>query len=117
MAIYTEIRTLPRGRPQCAAREVFTRIRAPHRGLTSPGISAIVASAAKRAGLDTVHAHRLRHTAATEMLRSGAGLQEIGQVLRHRSVFTTSIYAKLDRSALRELAKPWPSKEMGEVAS
>ena len=107
---------LRRGRPRCAAREVFTRIRAPHRGLTSPGISAIVASAAKRAGLDTVHAHRLRHTAATEMLRSGAGLQEIGQVLRHQSGFTTSIYAKLDRSALRELAKPWPTKEMGEVA-
>ena len=106
---------LRRGRPRCAAREVFTRIRAPHRGLTSPGISAIVASAAKRAGLDTVHAHRLRHTAATEMLRSGAGLQEIGQVLRHQSVLTTSIYAKLDRSSLRELAKPWPTEDTGEV--
>ena len=107
---------LRRGRPRCAAREVFTRVRAPHRALTSPGISAIVASAAKRAGLDAMHAHRLRHTAATEMLRSGAGLQEIGQVLRHQSVLTTSIYAKLDRSALRELAKPWPTKDIGEVA-
>ncbi|HSH75855.1 MAG TPA: site-specific integrase [Longimicrobiales bacterium] len=105
------------GRPRCAAREVFTRVRAPHQGLTSAGVSAIVTSAAKRAGLDGVHAHRLRHTAATEMLRSGAGLQEIGQVLRHQSVLTTSIYAKLDRSALRELAKPWPTEEGGEVAS
>lgn len=105
---------LRRGRPRCAAREAFTRVRAPHRGLTSHGVSAIVASAAKRANLDGVHAHRLRHTAATEMLRSGAGLQEIGQVLRHQSVLTTSIYAKLDRSSLRGLAKPWPTQDRGE---
>jgi site-specific recombinase XerD len=106
---------LRRGRPRCAAREVFTRVRAPHRGLTSQGISAIVGAAARRAGLGGVHAHRLRHTAATEMLRSGAGFQEIGQVLRHQSVLTTSIYAKLDRSSLRELAKPWPTEDRGEV--
>jgi site-specific recombinase XerD len=48
------------------------------------------------------------------MLRSGSGLQEIGQVLRHQSVLTTSIYAKLDRSSLRELAKPWPTEERRE---
>lgn len=99
---------LRRGWPRCAAREVFTRVRAPHRALSSAGVSAVVAAAATRAGLAGVHAHRLRHTAATEMLRSGAGLQEIGQVLRHRSVLTTSIYAKVDRSSLRGLAKPWP---------
>ncbi len=61
---------LRRGRPRCAAREVFTRVRAPHRGLTSAGISAIVRSAGTRAGVVGVHAHRLRHTAATQMLRS-----------------------------------------------
>jgi site-specific recombinase XerD len=63
-----------------------------------------------RAGVPEVHAHRLRHTAATEMLRAGAGLTEIGQVLRHQSVLTTAIYAKVDRAGLRELASPWPAE-------
>jgi len=57
----------------------------------------------------TVSAHRLRHTAATEMLHAGAGLAEIGQVLRHQSMLTTAIYAKVDRASLRELASPWPT--------
>lgn len=99
---------LQRGRPRCTAREVFTRVRAPHRRLTPGGISAIVRAACARAGVVEVNAHRLRHTAATEMLRAGAGLDEIGQVLRHRSVLSTAIYAKVDRVALRTLAKPWP---------
>jgi integrase/recombinase XerD len=101
---------LRRGRPRCAAREVITRIRAPHGPLTPPGIAAIVHAACLRAGVDHLNAHRLRHTAATEMLRAGAGLAEIGQVLRHRNLFTTSIYAKVDRSGLRELASPWPGR-------
>jgi len=100
---------LHRGRPRCAAREVFTRIRAPHQRLTSPGISAIVRAACVRAGVVEVNAHRLRHAAATEMLRAGAGLEEVGQVLRHRSVLSTAIYAKVDRVALRTLARPWPT--------
>jgi len=104
---------LERGRPRCDAREVFTRVRAPHCGLSSVGISAIVASACKRAGLERVYAHRLRHTAATEMLRAGAGLEEIGQVLRHESLLTTAIYAKVDRIALRALARPWPGADSG----
>ena len=54
-------------------------------------------------------AHRLRHTAATELLRHGAPLAEIGELLRHRSVLTTAIYAKVDRDRLRELARPWPT--------
>jgi site-specific recombinase XerD len=62
-----------------------------------------------------VNAHRLRHSAATEMLRAGAGLAEIGQVLRHRSVLTTAIYAKVDRSSLRSLAKRWPAAEARAV--
>jgi site-specific recombinase XerD len=52
--------------------------------------------------------HRLRHTVATEMLRAGASLPDVGQILRHRSLGTTAIYAKVDRAALRELAQPWP---------
>ena len=54
-------------------------------------------------------AHRLRHTAATEMLRAGAPLSEIGQLLRHRSALSTAIYAKVDRDALRQVARPWPA--------
>jgi site-specific recombinase XerD len=52
--------------------------------------------------------HRLRHTAATQMLRHGASLTEIAQVLRHRHTDTTAIYAKVDRLALRQLAPSWP---------
>ena len=70
-------------------------------------------AACDRAGLPRVGAHRLRHTAATEMLRQGASLAEIGQVLRHREQKTTAIYAKVDRKALRALARPWPSQEGG----
>ena len=84
------------------------RIKAPHRALSSQGVSQVVAAAARRAGLERVHAHRLRHTAATQMLRTGASLSEIGQLLRHRRVLTTAIYAKVDREALRTIARPWP---------
>lgn len=99
---------LRRGRPGCESTNVFTRVRAPHRGLTSGGVSAIVRAACARAGLVEVNAHHLRHTAATEMLRAGAGLAEVGQVLRHTSVLTTAIYAKVDRDRLCSLALPWP---------
>ena len=64
--------------------------------------------AAHKAGLPPLGAHRLRHTAATELLRAGAPLSEIGQVLRHRSLLSTAIYAKVDRVALRQVAWPWP---------
>ncbi|MFA5787280.1 MAG: site-specific integrase [Actinomycetota bacterium] len=106
---------LRRGRPRCEVREVFTRVRAPHRRLSTTGITAIVIAACKRAGIPEVSAHRLRHSAATQMLAAGAGLTEIGQVLRHRSVLTTAIYAKVDRSSLRSLAKPWPATDAGTV--
>src|SRR5262249_59265473 len=89
-------------------RSVFMRVRAPRRGLTSAGVGAIVEGAAKKAGLAPMRSHRLRHTAATEMLRAGASLAEVGQVLRHRSALSTAIYAKVDRVALRQLARPWP---------
>lgn len=100
---------LQAGRPVTAQdRCLFVRVRAPHHGLTTGGVTQVVVSAARRAGLGQVHAHRLRHSAATRMLRAGAGLEEIGQVLRHREVLTTAIYAKVDRDALRQLARPWP---------
>jgi len=100
---------LQRGRPVSAqGRAVFVRVKAPHRHLSSCGVSSVVADAAKRAGLGRVHAHRLRHTAATQMLRAGASLSEIGQLLRHRRALTTAIYAKVDHDALRMIARPWP---------
>jgi site-specific recombinase XerD len=67
-----------------------------------------VADAARRAGVGRVHAHRLRHTAATQLLRAGASLPEVGQVLRHRRAQTTAIYAKVDRDTLRMIAGLWP---------
>jgi integrase/recombinase XerD len=101
---------LQQGRPANALdRRVFTRIRAPHKGLTAGGVTQAVAAAARRAGLGTVYAHRPRHSAATSMLAAGASLTEIGQVLRHRGPLTTMIYAKADTTALRALARPWPT--------
>jgi site-specific recombinase XerD len=99
------------GRPASAqGRSVFVRFKAPHCALTSGGVTQIVAAAARRAGLGRVHAHRLRHTVATEMLRAGASLPEIGQLLRHRRALTTAIYAKVDRDALRTIARRWPGE-------
>jgi integrase/recombinase XerD len=95
--------------PGFPGREVFVRIKAPRAPLTAGGVTQVVVSASKRAGIGEVTAHRLRHTAATELLRQGAPLQEIGELLRHRSVLTTAIYAKVDRDRLRELARPWPN--------
>jgi len=89
-------------------RTVFVRVKAPPRALTPAGVSQVVVGAAGRAGLGQIGAHRLRHTAATELLRAGAPLVEIGQLLRHRAELTTAIYAKVDRDRLRELARPWP---------
>lgn len=100
---------LRRGRPATAeGRNVFVRLRAPHRALTSPAVTFAMRSAGERAGLGRLGAHQLRHTAATHMVRAGVPLPEVGQVLRHRLLLTTAIYAKVDRPRLRLLARPWP---------
>lgn len=99
---------LRRGRPSGTERALFLRVRAPHGRLTDGAVKRVVPAACDRAGLPRVGAHRLRHSLATEMLRAGAPLAEVGQLLRHRSLSTTAIYAKVDRAALRGLALPWP---------
>ena len=99
---------LLQGRPRVESRRVFVSVRAPFGDLTSIGVRGVVGPACDRAGMARFAAHRLRHTVATEMLRAGASLPDIGQILRHRSLGTTAIYAKADRAALRELAQPWP---------
>ena len=97
-----------RRRPCCEARALFLRVTAPRAAMDRCTVAWVVRAACDRAGMARVGAHRLRHTAATEMLRAGASLAEIGQVLRHREQKTTAIYAKVDRTALRPLAPPWP---------
>jgi len=100
---------LRHGRPPTALdRSVFIRIKAPHRGLTAGGVTMAVLAAGQRAGLGTIYAHRLRHSAATAMLAGGGSLAEIGQVLRHRRPATTAAYTKVNIEALRSLARPWP---------
>jgi integrase/recombinase XerD len=101
---------LRHGRPRTAqARTVFVWVQAPHRALTSNAVTTVVANAGRRAGIGRIGAHRLRHTAATAMLQAGGSLTEIGQVLRHRRLLTTAVYAKVDRTALRLVARRWPS--------
>ncbi len=102
---------LRQGRPPSSSRRVFLRAKAPIRGLLGPqAISSLVAHNLIRAGLQapTHGAHQFRHALATEMLRHRASLTEIGELLRHRSPQTTTIYAKVDLESLRTLALPWP---------
>jgi site-specific recombinase XerD len=97
-----------RGRPRGEHRELFLRMVAPHGAVTASAVKVIVHAACARVGLPPLGAHRLRHTVASDLLRHGAGLPEIGQVLRHRSIAATAIYAKTNTVALRQLARPWP---------
>ena len=97
-----------RCRPRVAFRAVFLSVHAPYRPISSEAISSLAAHRMRAAGVTTGGAHRLRHTAATEMLRHGASLAEVGHVLRHRHVDTTAIYAKVDHANLRMVVRPWP---------
>jgi site-specific recombinase XerD len=106
---------LQESRPSCSTRLVFVRIRAPHQGFSSSvAVCNIVQRALLRANLHPINkgAHLLRHSLATEMLKQGASLVEIGDVLRHRLVSTTEIYAKVDMMALQSLAQPWLGGEV-----
>ncbi len=105
---------LKKGRPRCTSRRLFIRSYAPFTGLTNQlAVSAIVRRAFLRAGIQNPHkgAHVLRHSLATQMLKKGASLREIGAILRHQDPDTTAIYAKVDLTSLREVARPWPGSQ------
>jgi len=89
-------------------RALFVKVVGPSGPMSRYAVGAVVREACRRAGMPRVGCHRLRHTAATGMLRSGATLEEIGQVLRHRERRTTAIYARVDRATLSAVAMPWP---------
>jgi integrase/recombinase XerD len=102
---------LRHGRPRTTSRRVFLRAKAPIHGFVgAQAIGSLVRHTLARAGVKapSTGAHQFRHALATEMLRQGASLTEIGEVLRHRSPQTTTIYTKVDLKALRTLALPWP---------
>jgi site-specific recombinase XerD len=98
------------GRPSLPMPEVFTSVLAPFRPLSRAAVTHIVRSALRRAGVKAPinGAHVLRHSAATAMLRQGASLASVGEVLRHRSPMTTAHYAKVDFGLLKGIAQPWP---------
>jgi len=98
-------------RPRCSCRNVFVRMVAPYRRVADCSvISGLTRRAIQRAGVESGRkgAHVFRHSLATAMLRQGASLDEIGQVLRHKDADTTAIYTKVDLDALRRLAVSWP---------
>jgi site-specific recombinase XerD len=108
LAIY-----LKNDRPTCSTRRVFVRMRAPYRGLKdSTVVSTIIRRTVEKSGLNTPSkgAHLLRHSLATGMLRKGASMAEIGEILRHRSPNSTEIYAKVDIEGLRSVVRIWPEK-------
>ncbi|MGH9153747.1 MAG: tyrosine-type recombinase/integrase [Acidimicrobiales bacterium] len=99
---------LRHGRPPSTSRAVFLQVPPPRQPMSRNAVVFVSRSASTRAGIPTVGAHRLRHSAATAMLREGGSLREVGQVLRHHDDATTSIYAKVDRQALDLVVRPWP---------
>jgi integrase/recombinase XerD len=99
---------LRRGRPASDRREVFLRARAPFLPIASGTVSSTVRRACRRAGVVEVGPHRLRHTLACEMVSAHVPLVQIAQVLRHHSLQSTAIYARVDLDELRALAEPWP---------
>jgi integrase/recombinase XerD len=102
---------LSQARPPTPIRQVFLARKAPLRAIRPDLVSDVTRRACDRAGVPRVGAHRLRHALATELLRRGATLVAVSQVLRHRDLATTAIYAKVDIRALRGVAQPWPGAQ------
>jgi site-specific recombinase XerD len=99
---------LSSGRCPQGGRRLFLTCRAPRGPIRADLVGDVVERACIRAGLPAAGPHRLRHALASELLRRGAGLVAIGQVLRHQDLATTALYAKVDLDALRQVAQPWP---------
>lgn len=99
---------LSAGRNPSGARHLFLTGRAPRGPIRADLVGDVVERACKRAGMPKVGPHRLRHALAGELLRRGAGLIAISQVLRHQDLATTALYAKVDLDSLRRVAQPWP---------
>jgi site-specific recombinase XerD len=95
-------------RPGARSRHLFLTCKAPRGPIRADLVGDVVERACLRAGSPKVGPHRLRHALAADMLRHGAGLTAIGQVLRHQDLGTTALYAKVDFTALRAVAQPWP---------
>lgn len=95
--------------PAMVGRMVFFGSAAPYWPLSVAGVKGVVQHAGVRSGLGPLGAHRLRHTVATVTINAGASLQEVAQLLRHRHLGSTTIYAKVDLTRLTELARPWPA--------
>jgi site-specific recombinase XerD len=109
---------LRHGRARTPDRHLFITVRAPFTGLArNTSVCGIVRQACTRAGIEPFGPHRLRHAVACDLLADGASLEEIGQLLRHRSQRATAIYAKADIEALRALARPCPAAGPGTGAS
>lgn len=102
---------LRQARPPTQIRQVFLARKAPMRAIRADLVSDVTRRACQRAGVPRVGAHRLRHALATEMLRRGATLVQVSQVLRHQDLATTAIYAKVDLGTLRRVARPWPGAQ------
>lgn len=94
-------------RPPAVDRAVFVRLRAPRQMMTTAGVSGIIARLSDLAGIDRIYAHRLRHTAAMDVLAAGGSLTEARELLGHASTVTTMAYAKVDLASLRELVVPF----------
>jgi site-specific recombinase XerD len=99
---------LTEARPATPCRQVFVTCRAPRQRIRADLVGDVVERACRRAGVPTVGPHRLRHALATQMLASGVTLIDISQVLRHRDLATTAVYAKVDLASLRRVAREWP---------
>lgn len=97
-----------RTRDTSVERRVFVTVRAPIRALEVTGVRSAVHHAYRRAGLKPVAAHQLRHALASDLVREGASLVAVGQILRHKHLESTGIYAKVDLERLRLAARPWP---------
>jgi site-specific recombinase XerD len=95
-------------RPATTSRRVFLTTKAPISAIRPSLVSETLRRVCLRCGVEVIGAHRLRHGLATDMLQLGGTLVEVGQILRHRDLATTAVYAKVDIDGLRRLAQPWP---------